>query len=241
MSELVENNDAELHKSPSAASKADTTVTKDSGNEGHTRQMRVTFNLWSTLGLVYSITATPIGVGSYLTFSLILGGSPFYIYGYIFAVSLNIILCVALAEIASMYPHPSGKCIPSSGREISWDISSPRKCRTYLLGWKACPSEMGPLSQLLDRSLDLGRLVLLERRYLPAYRTDSPGRGHGTPSGLRAGAMARHAGGLVAGHYLGDLEYTSFQDVAVHIEGNGHRHQCWGPVPCHQPAGPDEP
>ena len=90
-------------------SKAETTVTSNSNDEGHTRQMRVTFNFWSTLGLVYSITATPIAVGSYLTFSLILGGSPFYIYGYIFAVSLNIILCVALAEIASIYPHPSGR------------------------------------------------------------------------------------------------------------------------------------
>jgi len=78
--------------------------------EGHERQMRVTFNLWSTLGLVYSITATPFGVGSYLTFSLILGGSPFYIYGYIFSVTLNIILCVSLAEISAIYPHPSGEC-----------------------------------------------------------------------------------------------------------------------------------
>lgn len=80
-----------------------------SHEEGHERQMKITFNLWSTLGLVYSITATPFGVGSYLTFSLILGGSPFYIYGYIFAVSFNIILCVSLAEISSIYPHPSGK------------------------------------------------------------------------------------------------------------------------------------
>ncbi|KIW46710.1 uncharacterized protein PV06_02358 [Exophiala oligosperma] len=79
-----------------------------SQTEGHERQMRVTFNLWSTLGLVYSITATPFGVGSYLTFSLILGGSPFYIYGYIFAIFFNITLCVALAEISALYPHPSG-------------------------------------------------------------------------------------------------------------------------------------
>lgn len=79
--------------------------------------MRVTFNLWSTLGLVYSITATPIGIGSYLTFSLVLGGAPFYIYGYIFAVSLNIILCVALAEIASIYPHPSGKFLQTPGSQ----------------------------------------------------------------------------------------------------------------------------
>ena len=76
--------------------------------EGHRSQMRITFSLWSTLGLVYSITSTPIGIGSYLTFSLVLGGCPFYVYCYIFAVGLNIILCVALAEISAIYPHPSG-------------------------------------------------------------------------------------------------------------------------------------
>jgi choline transport protein len=76
--------------------------------EGHTRSLTINFNLWSTLGLVYSLTATPFGVGTYLSFSFFLGGSPFYIYGYIFAVCLNIILCVCLAEMAALYPHPSG-------------------------------------------------------------------------------------------------------------------------------------
>lgn len=89
-------------------SKSSNEMQIESHEEGHERQLRITFNLWSTLGLVYSITATPFGVGSYLTFSLILGGSPFYIYGYIFAVTFNIVLCVALAEISSIYPHPSG-------------------------------------------------------------------------------------------------------------------------------------
>lgn len=101
--------------SPASGQAASKTVTIDSVGEGHTsdtRRMHTVFNLWSTLGLVYSITATPIAVGSYLTFSLVLGGPPFYIYGYIFAVTLNIILCVALAEVSSIYPHPSGKWTP---------------------------------------------------------------------------------------------------------------------------------
>ncbi|KAK5069223.1 hypothetical protein LTR51_008770 [Lithohypha guttulata] len=97
----------DLYKSNTTTSKA---VTEHNGDalEGRQRQMEVSFNLWSTLGLVYSITATPVSIGSYLTFSLVLGGAPFFIYGYIFAVCFNIILCVALAEVASIYPHPSG-------------------------------------------------------------------------------------------------------------------------------------
>lgn len=82
---------------------------ESASEEMHDRQMRITFNLWSTLGLVYSVTATPVAIGSYLTFSLVLGGSPFYVYGYIFAVGFNIVLCIALAEISSLFPHPSGE------------------------------------------------------------------------------------------------------------------------------------
>jgi len=80
-------------------------------NVVHEQHMQITFNFWSTLGLVYSVTATPIAIGSYLTFSLVLGGSPFFVYGYIFAVGLNIVLCTALAEISSIYPHPSGETV----------------------------------------------------------------------------------------------------------------------------------
>lgn len=84
-----------------------------SNSEGHARQMEIRFNLWSTLGLVYSLTATPFGIGAFLSFSLVLGGPPFFVYAYIFAVTFQIILCVALAEIAAIYPHPSGECFPS--------------------------------------------------------------------------------------------------------------------------------
>jgi hypothetical protein len=80
--------------------------------QGTMRSLTINFNLWSTLGLVYSLTATPFGVGTYLSFSFFLGGSPFYIYGYIFAVSLNIILCLCLAEMSALHPHPSGTQIP---------------------------------------------------------------------------------------------------------------------------------
>lgn len=80
--------------------------------QGSMRSLTINFNLWSTLGLVYSLTATPFGVGTYLSFSFFLGGSPFYIYGYIFAVGLNIILCICLAEMAAIHPHPSGTQTP---------------------------------------------------------------------------------------------------------------------------------
>lgn len=66
------------------------------------------FNLWSSLGLQYSLTATPLAVGTYLASVVGVGGSPVFIYGYIFAVLCNLCVCVSLAEIAAVYPHSSG-------------------------------------------------------------------------------------------------------------------------------------
>lgn len=67
------------------------------------------FNLYSVLGISFSITATPLGIGSYLAVVIGVGGSPVYLYGYIVAVALNLLVCLSLAEIAAVHPHASGK------------------------------------------------------------------------------------------------------------------------------------
>lgn len=71
------------------------------------------FSLFSTLGISYSITATPLSIGTYLSVVVGVGGSPVYFFGYIFAVLMNLTVCFSLAEIASIYPHSSGMIYPS--------------------------------------------------------------------------------------------------------------------------------
>ncbi|KAI0126180.1 putative choline and nitrogen mustard permease [Xylariales sp. AK1849] len=71
--------------------------------------LRESFSFWSCLGLQYSTTSTALAVGSYLGSVIGVGGSPVFVYGYIFAVVLNLFICVSLAEIAAVYPHPSGQ------------------------------------------------------------------------------------------------------------------------------------
>jgi hypothetical protein len=66
------------------------------------------FNIWSALGLQYSLTSTPLAIGSYLTSVIGVGGSPVFIFGYLFAIACNMCVCVSLAEIAAVYPHTSG-------------------------------------------------------------------------------------------------------------------------------------
>jgi hypothetical protein len=70
--------------------------------------LRERFSLWSTLGIAFSITCTPLGIGTYLSVSIGVGGSPVYFFAYILAVGLNLLVCASLAEIAAVYPHSSG-------------------------------------------------------------------------------------------------------------------------------------
>lgn len=66
------------------------------------------FNVWSVIGINFSLTATPLGIGSYLVFTVGVGGPPFFIYGYALAVVMQFMVCLSLAEMAASLPHVSG-------------------------------------------------------------------------------------------------------------------------------------
>jgi amino acid transporter len=74
----------------------------------------VNFSLWQTLGMNFSISCAPLTIGAYLALVIGLGGSPFYIWGFLFAAIFQLVTCVALAEIASAMPHSSGMSIGNS-------------------------------------------------------------------------------------------------------------------------------
>ncbi|KAH6982403.1 putative choline and nitrogen mustard permease [Ilyonectria destructans] len=94
-------------------------------------ELHESFSLWSSMGLQYSLTSTPLAVGAYLGSVIGVGGSPVFIYGYILAVLCNLCVCVSLAEIAAVYPHTSG--------QIFWTaIMAPKKVSralSYLCAW----------------------------------------------------------------------------------------------------------
>lgn len=75
----------------------------------NSRRDRVHFSLWTTLGINFSVTATPITIGASLALSIGVGGSTGYFYTYILATVMQMTLCLSLAEIASSFPHSSGK------------------------------------------------------------------------------------------------------------------------------------
>lgn len=77
--------------------------------ERTTPAMHAHFNLWSTLGINYSITTTPLAMGAYLAFVIGVGGSPAYIFGFIVAFVFQLTICLSLAELASAFPHSTGE------------------------------------------------------------------------------------------------------------------------------------
>lgn len=67
------------------------------------------FSIWASIGVNYSISATPLTVGSILALAIGFGGSPMFFYGFLFTGFFQMILCLAMAEIASAMPHSSGQ------------------------------------------------------------------------------------------------------------------------------------
>lgn len=99
----------DLHKTPSESSK----TRAGSMAEGDTARLRQPFNVYSVIGMTFSLSATPLAVGTYLVFTVGVGGSPFFFFCYLAASFFNILCFLSLAELASIFPHTSG-IIPCS-------------------------------------------------------------------------------------------------------------------------------
>jgi hypothetical protein len=84
------------------------TGTSHSGADVAIGEMDNHFNIWSTLGVMYTINCVPIVIGYSLAVVIGVGGGPFFIYGYIVTLVFQGVLCACLAELASAFPHMSG-------------------------------------------------------------------------------------------------------------------------------------
>ncbi|KAJ5748225.1 uncharacterized protein N7511_009921 [Penicillium nucicola] len=89
------------------------------------------FHLWSALGISFSVTSVPLAIGTYLSVSVGVGGSPVYFFGYIVSVIFNLCICASLAELAAVFPHSSG--------QVYWTSQlAPQRYAhglSYLVGW----------------------------------------------------------------------------------------------------------
>ncbi|KAB8217748.1 amino acid permease-domain-containing protein [Aspergillus novoparasiticus] len=66
------------------------------------------FSLWSTVGVQFSVTGSPLAIGSYLQLVMGAGGSPYFFWCLVVAIMGQFLICVSLAELSSVYPHAAG-------------------------------------------------------------------------------------------------------------------------------------
>lgn len=92
------------------------------------------FNIWSTSALQFSLICSSLAIGTFLSTVIGVGGSPVLIYGFILAVTFDLIICYCLAEIASAYPHSSA--------QIHWcHVLAPqrfKKLASFVVGILSC-------------------------------------------------------------------------------------------------------
>lgn len=79
------------------------------GEHYETTELRTRFSIWSTIGVNFSLLATPMSVITYISLITGVGGSPFFIYCYITAAIGQLLVCTSMAEVAACFPHVSGK------------------------------------------------------------------------------------------------------------------------------------
>ncbi|KAK5051034.1 hypothetical protein LTR84_003593 [Exophiala bonariae] len=100
------------------------------------RELRPRFSVLSAIGIQFSISATPLAVGSYIVFTLGAGGSPFFFYAFLVAALGQLIICTCMAEIASVFPHASG--------QVFWTAAlAPPKWSRFLSYWNGAATTLG--------------------------------------------------------------------------------------------------
>ncbi|KAJ4413753.1 hypothetical protein N0V82_008342 [Gnomoniopsis sp. IMI 355080] len=99
----------------------DSNESRDGKEEG---QLSKKFRFFSTLGVNYSLNATPLVVGLLLQLSLLDGGSPYYFYSFIVCFFFQSLIALSLAEMSG---------------QIYWTASlAPEKLSRQLSYWCGC-------------------------------------------------------------------------------------------------------
>lgn len=107
------NNESRMEKAISTSTDKSSRFSLDQVNTNQTVEVdtvspKTHFNVLTAIGVQFSVTAAPLAIGSYLSLSIGLGGSPAYFWGFIMVGFFQTFVCLAVAELASAMPHSSG-------------------------------------------------------------------------------------------------------------------------------------
>ncbi|KAH6980624.1 putative amino acid transporter [Ilyonectria sp. MPI-CAGE-AT-0026] len=129
-------------------------------------QLEQPFGVYSVIGMSYSLSATPMAIGTYLVFTVGVGGSPFFLYCFILTFVFNVISTLSLAELASIYPHASGQIFLAYS-------TMPKKYARACAYWTGCFAIMGWVfattgTLLFAANLTLGIVSICKESYTAA-------------------------------------------------------------------------
>ena len=124
------------------------------------------FKLLSTLGIAYSITSTPLAIGTYLSVAIGVGGSPVFFFGFVLTVVMSLCICLSLAEMAAVLPHSGGK-LSQPANESIWNLT--HFSRSNFLDGTAGKQGSGTWAELRRGLAHRCSLLLLVSSMLPHY------------------------------------------------------------------------
>ena len=94
------------------------TVSHDGPIEGEAYEFvalkRDRFNVWSVIGIQFSITAAPLAILTYVSLVTGVGGTSYFFWCYVVSIIGQLLVAASLAEIAAILPHASGRRLFSS-------------------------------------------------------------------------------------------------------------------------------
>ncbi|KAJ6189025.1 hypothetical protein N7519_003933 [Penicillium mononematosum] len=88
--------------------RADSVAHEEKAEESGNSRPQVHFSVLSALGVQFSVTGAPLTLGTYLSLTIGVGGSPAYFWGFILVGFFQVVIGLAVSELASAIPHSSG-------------------------------------------------------------------------------------------------------------------------------------
>ncbi|KAF9893457.1 hypothetical protein FE257_010769 [Aspergillus nanangensis] len=94
------------------------------------------FNIWNTIGVQFSVTASPLAIGIYLQLVMGAGGSSYFFWCLLVAMTGQFLVAFSLAELSSVYPH-------AAGTPYWVSMLAPRNCVRFLSYWNGISTSLG--------------------------------------------------------------------------------------------------
>jgi len=109
MSEAMADKPHDMTKTDAVLERGEDSISKSDGEVYEAVELnQERFSVWSVIGLQFSCSAAPLAICSFTYLVVGVGGTSYFFWCYLVAVTGQLIMIASLAEISAIYPHASG-------------------------------------------------------------------------------------------------------------------------------------